>query len=83
MLGIYQIRRHDVGIEYRTWTLNPAIFCTASGFIVLRGIVNDPMQGGIIAVLVVVGWMVFKWKVRKETMTAMEVPMRSTQSLSF
>jgi hypothetical protein len=77
VLGIYQIRRQDVGTEYRTWTLNPAIFCLLSGFIVLRGVVNDPMQGGVIAALVGIGWMVFRWKYRKEIMKAVEVPMGS------
>jgi hypothetical protein len=48
-----------------------------SGFIVLRGVVNDPMQGGVIAALVGIGWMVFRWKYRKEIMTAVEVPMGS------
>jgi uncharacterized membrane protein len=77
VLGIYQIRGQDVGIEYRTWTPIPAIFCMVSGFIVLRGVVNDPMQGGMIVALVGIGWMVFRWKYRKETATAVEVPMRS------
>jgi L-type amino acid transporter 6 len=78
VLGIYQIRRQDVGSNYRTWTLNPIIFCVVSGFIVLRGIVTDPVQGGAIAALVGVGWAVFRWRFGKETTATAEVQMTST-----
>jgi solute carrier family 7 (L-type amino acid transporter), member 6 len=80
VLGIYQIRRRDVGTEYRTWTLNPCVFCMVSGVIVLRGIVTDLVQGGAIAALVGIGWIVFRWRHRKETIAAVEVPMMSSGS---
>jgi hypothetical protein len=72
VLGIYQIRRQDVGTEYRTWTLNPFIFCLVSGFIVMRGIVTDLVQGGAIAALVGLGWVFFRWRFGKETVAAAE-----------
>ena len=65
VLGIYNIRRAGVSTGYTTWTPNPFIFCIASGFIVLRGVVTDPLHGAAIGALVAVGWLAFRWKFRQ------------------
>jgi L-type amino acid transporter 6 len=60
VLGLYKIRK---GIHseprYRTWTINPCIFALVSGLLILRGVISDPLQGGAIGLLIVVGWAVF------------------------
>ena len=76
VLGIYKIRRAGVSTDYRTWTINPVVFCFVSGFIVLRGVVTDLLQGAAIGALVVVGWIIFKWKFAKRVVVA-EVDMGS------
>jgi L-type amino acid transporter 6 len=60
VLGLYKIRK-ETGSEqlYRTWTINPCTFALVSGLLVLRGVISDPAQGGAIALLITVGWVVF------------------------
>jgi L-type amino acid transporter 6 len=66
VLGIYRIRRDPtMKSAYRTPTANPFIFCLLSGFLVLRGIITDPLQGAAIALLILVGWLLFRYAFRR------------------
>ena len=48
----------------RTWIGNPIIFSTVSGFIVLRGILNDYLQGLAIIVVLAIGFVIFRIRFR-------------------
>ena len=62
VLGIFILRRRGKAVDpwSRTWTFNPVKFCVFSAFLVVRGIVTDPMQGLTNFILVVIGWGVFR-----------------------
>ena len=53
-------RRKARDDSYKTWIFNPLMFCVFSAFLIIRGIITDPMQGLTIFVLTVIGWAVFK-----------------------
>ena len=46
--------------SYGTPTFNPVIFCVFSSFIVIRGVITDPIQGLAILILTLIGWAVFR-----------------------
>jgi solute carrier family 7 (L-type amino acid transporter), member 6 len=48
----------------RTWIGNPIIFSTVSGFIVVRGILNDYLQGLAIIVVLAIGFVIFRIRFR-------------------
>jgi solute carrier family 7 (L-type amino acid transporter), member 6 len=48
----------------RTWIGNPIIFSTVSGFIVVRGILNDYLQGLAIIVVLAIGFVIFRLRFR-------------------
>lgn len=62
VLGIFILRRRGKALNKRdkTWTFNPVIFCAFSVFLVIRGIITDPIQGLIIFSLAVIGWAMFR-----------------------
>lgn len=62
VLGIFILRRRGKALNKRdkTWTFNPVIFCAFSAFLVIRGIITDPIQGLIIFSLAVIGWAMFR-----------------------
>ncbi|KAF8866377.1 amino acid transporter [Acephala macrosclerotiorum] len=47
ILGLFILRRRpEIGEPIpRTWNINPIVFCVCSAFIVLRGVITDPLQG--------------------------------------
>ncbi|KAE8452143.1 hypothetical protein EG329_001610 [Mollisiaceae sp. DMI_Dod_QoI] len=47
ILGLFILRRKpEIGEPIpRTWNINPIVFCVCSAFIVLRGVITDPLQG--------------------------------------
>jgi solute carrier family 7 (L-type amino acid transporter), member 6 len=47
---------------YRTNTVNPVVFCVLSVFLVARGVVTEPAQGGAIIAVVVVVWALWLWR---------------------
>lgn len=55
-----RFRGKAIDKRYKTWTFNPIIFCVFSVFIVIRGIVTDPLQGLAIFMLAVIGWGVLR-----------------------
>ncbi|KAI9858091.1 MAG: Y+L amino acid transporter [Trichoglossum hirsutum] len=57
-----KIHRHRRG--YRTWTLNPLIFCLVSMCLVVRGVIEEPAQGLAIAGFVACGIGAWRWKMR-------------------
>lgn len=63
VLGVFILRRQgnpsDSG--FRTWTANPIIFCILSAFLVVRGIITDPIQGLVLIVLTIIGIFVGKF----------------------
>ena len=65
VLGIFKLRRKDTGLRYnyRTSVVNPVIFCSFSGLVILRGVITDPFQAVAIGLLVAVGLVIFKWKI--------------------
>ena len=66
VLGLYQIRKNaKLTSTYRTSTANPVIFCLLSGILVLRGIISDPLQGAAMALLILAGFMLFKYTFRR------------------
>lgn len=65
---VIRIRGKADGSERRltdqTWIGNPIIFSTVSGFIVLRGILNDYLQGLAIIVVLAIGFVIFRIRFR-------------------
>ena len=55
-----RFRGKAVDERYKTWTLNPVIFCVFSASIIMRGVITDPLQGLAIFILAVVGSGVFR-----------------------
>jgi L-type amino acid transporter 6 len=57
VLGVFilRTRSHREEAIHRTWSLNPVIFCFVSGFLVVRGISTDPLQGLTLLVIILVG----------------------------
>lgn len=47
---------------YRTNTVNPVVFCVLSVFLVGRGVVTEPAQGGAIIAVLVAVWVLWLWK---------------------
>jgi len=63
ILGIYQIRKRAApgSAQYQTATAFPIIFCITSGFLILRGILNSPLQGVGVVVLTAGGWALYHY----------------------
>lgn len=66
-IGIFIIRRREKAdnserqrLAYRTWIGNPIIFSAVSGFIVLRGILSDYLQGLAIVFVLGIGCVIFR-----------------------
>jgi L-type amino acid transporter 6 len=64
---------------YRTWLANPIIFCAVSVFILLQGVVTDPLQAAALLGMVGVGWGVYHFKVRDKTMMEEGYSLTATQ----
>ena len=72
--GVFNIRRTSPPKAqasertYRTWSGNPIIFCSLSAVIVIKGMVQDPLQ----AVLVILAFLagLGLWRVRKKKIEA-------------
>jgi solute carrier family 7 (L-type amino acid transporter), member 6 len=47
---------------YRTYTVNLVVFCVLSVFLVVRGVVTEPGQGGAIMGVLGVLWVFWRWK---------------------
>lgn len=60
-VGLLILRRRDTpqsgrrDVDYHTWIGNPAIFSVVSSLLVLRGVVTDPAQGLVIAIVTLLG----------------------------
>jgi hypothetical protein len=50
---------------YRTNTVNPVMFCMVTVFLVAKGLVAEPAQGGAIVGVLGVGWGVWRWRKRE------------------
>ena len=59
------LRRRENALDwsYRTWTFKPVVFCVFSSFILIRGVVTDPIQGFATLFLTLSGWALFKRRV--------------------
>ena len=66
VLGVFVLRRGGKCIDqlHRTWTFNPVIFCVSSFFIVVRGIITDPLQGLALLIFTLAGWAWFRRRPR-------------------
>ncbi|TDZ34585.1 Y+L amino acid transporter 2 [Colletotrichum spinosum] len=60
-VGLILLRRRDKRApmaktaEYSTWLINPVIFSTISGLLVVRGVISDPLQGAAILLVALFG----------------------------
>jgi hypothetical protein len=60
---------------YNTCYLYPAIFCIASGFLVVRGVVMEPGYGLAICTFIFSGWVIYLWRFRGTlTRERIEIP---------
>ncbi len=65
VVGLLLLRRREArdggppASHYRTWIGHPVIFTVVSSLLILRGVVNEPLQGAAIAVLALLGLGVF------------------------
>ncbi|MCJ1353905.1 MAG: Y+L amino acid transporter [Icmadophila ericetorum] len=65
VMGLFILRRNtDSTSQYRTWTINPVTFCLVSGFLVVRGLLTDPLQGAALFTLIAIGWLIFRLRFR-------------------
>ncbi|KXH48777.1 large neutral amino acids transporter small subunit 1 [Colletotrichum simmondsii] len=60
-VGLILLRRRDGRVpgakaaEYSTWLINPVIFSAISGLLVVRGVISEPLQGGAILLVALLG----------------------------
>ncbi|KAL0779696.1 hypothetical protein CaCOL14_004180 [Colletotrichum acutatum] len=60
-IGLILLRRRDGRVpgakaaEYSTWLINPVIFSAISGLLVVRGVISEPLQGGAILLVALLG----------------------------
>jgi hypothetical protein len=61
-LGIVVVRSKATAstASYRTYTFNPVVFCVVSGFLVVRGVITDVLQGVAIFSVGALGWLVYR-----------------------
>ncbi|KAK2028314.1 large neutral amino acids transporter small subunit 1 [Colletotrichum zoysiae] len=63
--GLIVLRQKDArtpaakAAEYRTFLLNPIIFSAISGLLVVRGVISEPLQGGAILLVALLGVVFF------------------------
>lgn len=63
-LLIIRVTQPHLNRPYKPWLIAPVIFCFCSTFLVLRGILNSPIQGAFLALLMALGGCVHYWKVK-------------------
>ena len=66
--GLRNIRRSSpptksTEVQHKTGTHNPIIFCILSAALVLRGMIQDPLQAAFIVLALMAAWGL--WKIRK------------------
>ncbi|KPI37013.1 Y+L amino acid transporter 2 [Cyphellophora attinorum] len=66
VLGLIVLRIREPHLErpYRTWITTPIIFCCVSLFLVVRAVVNEPVQTLVVVGFVVAGVPAYYWRIR-------------------
>jgi len=68
VVGLLLLRRLDLdptapsAFKGRTWTGNPVIFSVVSGLLLVRGLINEPLQGLAVTLVALTGVGVFSLK---------------------